>query len=161
VASGNWSPGEPLLRAFESARAWSRVFQSSQDLALSQARLGENIAMVSPASLLSQALAAVVDSGVGHYAHFLASSRRYRQELESFLDLKYPLKKALPLDRDTTDPIVSAMRLDFDSIPKFEDRFASVRQAAPRWLACLGWLLLVNLALFSASLLSFLRYDVR
>ncbi len=161
IMSGKWSPGEPLLRAFAAERAWSRVYQAYQDRLVAQVMLGKRIAGISPAALLGQTLEAVNDSGIYHYRDFLRSARQYREELGNFLDMKYPLKKVYPLDRNATDNVVVNMKLDFASIPKFEDRFVSMRDAAGQSLWSAAALVLINLVLFGAAHFSFLRYDVR
>jgi ABC-type transport system involved in multi-copper enzyme maturation permease subunit len=161
IMSGKWSPGEPLLRAFESERARSRIYQSYQDRLVAQVKTGERIAGISPAALLGQALEGITESGLFHYENFLKSARQYREQLGDFLDRKYPLKKVYPQDRNATDPIVSRMKLDFASIPKFEDRFLPIREAVRQSLWSAAVLVLINLVLFGAAYFSFLRYDVR
>lgn len=161
IMSGKWSPGEPLLRAFESERAWSRVYQAYQDRLVAQVKMGERIAGISPAALLSHALEGITESGIFHYENFLKSARQYREELGDFLDRKYPLKKVYPQDRNKTNYIVRNMNLDFASIPKFEDRFLPIKEAARQVLWSAGILVLINLVLFGAAYFSFLRYDVR
>ncbi|HYK90351.1 MAG TPA: ABC transporter permease subunit [Acidobacteriota bacterium] len=161
IMSGKWSPGEPLLRAFEAERAWNRVYQAYQDRLIAQVRLGKRIAGISPAALLGQTLEGINESGVNHYESFLRSARQYREELGNFLDSKYPLKKVYPLDRNATDRIVVNMHLDFGSIPKFEDRFLPMKEAAGQSLWSAAAMVLMNLLLFGAAYFSFLRYDVR
>jgi ABC-type transport system involved in multi-copper enzyme maturation permease subunit len=161
IISGKWSPGEPLLRAFEAERARSRVYQAYQDHLIAQVTLGKRIARISPAALLGQTLEGITESGVCHYESFLKSARQYREELGNFLDRSYPLKKVYPQDRSATDSIVRNMKLDFASIPKFEDRFFPINQVARQLLWSAGVLVLVNFLLFGAAYFSFLRYDVR
>lgn len=161
IVSGKWSPGEPLLRAFESERARGRVYQAYRDRLVAQVRIGERSAGISAAALLGQALEDVTESGVSHYKNFLKSAQQYREELGNFLDSKYPLKKVYPQDRYATDDIVSRMKLEFASIPKFEDRFLPMREAVRHVLWSAGVLMLINMVLFGAAYFSFLRYDVR
>jgi ABC-type transport system involved in multi-copper enzyme maturation permease subunit len=161
IMSGRWSPGEPLLRAFEADQAWGRVFQAYQDLKISQIEQGRRIAAFSPASLLTEMLEQTVGSGISHYENFLRSARLYQQELAGYLNRKYPLDKVLPLNRQTTDPVVAQMNLDFGSIPKFEDRPAPASEAAGMVLRSAAILALINVVLFAAAFASFLRYDVR
>jgi ABC-type transport system involved in multi-copper enzyme maturation permease subunit len=161
IMSGRWSPGEPLLRAFEADQAWGRVFQAYQDSKISQIKLGRRIAAFSPASLLTETLERTVESGTTHYENFLKSARRYQQELANYLDRKYPLDKVHPVNRQTTEPAIARMRLDFGSIPKFEDRPAPASEAAGMVLRSAAILVLINVVLFAAAFVSFLRYDVR
>jgi ABC-type transport system involved in multi-copper enzyme maturation permease subunit len=161
IMSGRWSPGEPLLRAFEAHQASDRVFQAYQDSKVSQIKLGRMVATFSPAGLLAQALENTVGCGINHYEFFLKSARRYQQELASYVDRKYPLDKVSPLNRETTDPVIARMKLDFESIPKFEDRPAPASEAAGPVLRGAAILSLINVVLFAAAFVSFLRYDVR
>ncbi len=159
--SYNWSPGEPLLRSFEVARAWGRVVQGYQDSLLSQVELGRKCARFSPSALFTQTLESVTGSGIPDFERFLKSARQYRESLGTYLDQKFPLQKDIPLDRNTTDKIVSGVKLDFASIPKFTDRQAPLREAVGSALFGGGLLMLINLVLFVAAHISFLRYDVR
>ncbi|MBZ5497571.1 MAG: ABC transporter permease [Acidobacteriia bacterium] len=162
IMSGRWSPGEPLLRAFEADQAWGRVFQAYQDSKISQIKLGLKIAAFSPAALLTETLERTVESGIPHYENFLKSARRYQIELASYLDSKFPLDKTYPLKRDqATDRVLGGMQVDFASIPKFEDRPAPASEMAAPLLQNAAILTLINLILFTAAFVSFLRYDVR
>lgn len=161
IQSGRWSPGEPLRRAFEVDQASGRVYDAYQDLKLSQVKLGEKIASFSPSALLAGALERIVDSGIAHYESFQKSARRYQQELANYLDSKYPLDKFRPVNRNATDRIITQMKLDFASIPKFEDRPGPASEAAAPILRGAAALLLLNIVLFAAAFVSFLRYDVR
>jgi ABC-type transport system involved in multi-copper enzyme maturation permease subunit len=161
IMSGRWSPGEPLSRAFEADQAWGRVSQAYQDLKISQIKQGRRIVALCPASLLTEILERTVESGISHYENFLRSARLYRQELANYLDRKYPLDKVHPVNRQTTEPAIARMKLDFGSIPKFEDRPAPASEAAGMVLRGAAILALINVVLFAAAFVSFLRYDVR
>ncbi len=161
IQSGKWSPGEPLRRAFEVEQASGRVHQDYEDLKLSQLKLGRRIASFSPTVLLAETLERIVDSGIAHYESFQKAARRYQQDLASYVDSKYPLNKVYPVDRNSTDRIISQMKLDFASIPKFEDRSAPASEASDAALRSGAILALINVVLFASAFVSFLRYDVR
>jgi hypothetical protein len=151
IMSGRWSPGEPLVRAFEAHQAWGRVFQAWQDSKIAQVKWGRKIASFSPAGLLNEALESTIESGITDYENFQKSARRYQQELASYVDRKYPLDKVSPLNRETTDPVIARMKLDFESIPKFEDRQAPASEAAGPVLRSAAILALINVVLFAAA----------
>lgn len=161
IMSGKWSPGESLRRAFVAHQAEGRVLQAYQDSKLSQIKFGRKIAVFSPSALLTETLERTIGSGIARYENFLKSARRYQQALAVYLDSKYPLDKVGMVNRNTTDAVIARMKLDFDSIPKFEDQPAPVSGAAGAALRGAAILALINVALFVAAIVSFLRYDVR
>ena len=117
--------------------------------------------MFSPAALLTQTLEYTAESGISHYEKFVSAARRYQQQLAVYLDSKYPLDKVNPVNRDKTDPLVERMKVDFGSIPKFEDRTAPLSEAAGPVFRCAAVLAFLTIALFAATFVAFLRYDVR
>ncbi len=161
IMSRQWSPGEPLRRAFAADQAWSRIYQAYQDNKMSQIEFGRKIAAFSPAALLAQTLEGTAASGISHYENFVRSARRYQQQLGTCLDRKYPLDKVNPVDRDKTDPVIEHMKLDFDSIPKFEDQTAPPSEMARPVLRCASIFACITIVLFAATFVSFVRYDVR
>jgi len=162
IISGGWSPGEPLLRAFEVWRAHDRVVRQYEDLQVDQVRLGKKIARISPAALFSETLEEIAETGVFHYRNFLDEIRRYREALGQYVSGKFPFDPATPLRNDPkVDQFMETMKLDFDSVPKFEDHFAPAAETSRQALGKAGILALINLVLFAAAYVSFLRYDVR
>ncbi len=161
IMSGSWSPGEPLRRAIEADQARNRVYFAYQDEKAFQVKFGRRIAAFSPAALLAQNLECIAESGISHYEKFVSGARRYQQQLATYLDSKYPLDKVNPVNRDKTDPVIARMKLDFGSIPKFEDRTAPLSETAGLVLRCASVLAFLSIALFAATFVAFLRYDVR
>lgn len=161
IISGHWSPGEPLLRAFEIDEARGRVIEDYRNRMLAQVELGRTIARVSPSVLFVDALERVTGSGLVHYASFLQQARRYREAMKTFLNEAYPLDKVHPLDRAVTDPVLRQMTIEFDAIPKFEDRLPWGQEAISGIWWDAGVLVLINLGLFVIAYVAFRRYDVR
>lgn len=162
IMSGNWSPGEPLLRALEVDRAYIRSVQAYENLQMEQVVLGQKIARVSPTALFSETLEGLTETGVFHYRNFLEAARRYRETLGEYVSQKFPFDKGAPLFKDENAlRVLEQMRLDFASVPKFEDRFAAAADTTGQAVNKAGILALMNLVLFAASYVSFLRYDVR
>jgi ABC-type transport system involved in multi-copper enzyme maturation permease subunit len=161
IMSGGWSPGEPLLRAFEAWRAHQRVVRQYEDLQTDQVLLGQRIARMSPAALFSETLEEIAETGVFHYRSFLGEVRRYRETLAEYVSRKFPFDPSTPMHNEKVRQELEKMKLDFDSVPKFEDRFAPAAETSRQALGNAGILALLNLVLFAATYVSFLRYDVR
>ncbi len=162
IMSGNWSPGEPLQRAFEVARAEGRAVEAYEDSQINQVMLGQKIARISPAALFSETLEEIAETGVFHYMKFMDEARRYRDTLGEYVSQHFPFDRASPLHRDdNARRVLTDMKLDFASIPKFEDRFSAAADITARVIGKAGILALMNIVLFAAAYLSFLRYDVR
>jgi ABC-type transport system involved in multi-copper enzyme maturation permease subunit len=159
--SGNWSPGEPLLRAFRVAEAGSAVRQRHEDRQISQVWLGQELARFSPAGLYNSAAVYLAGSGIAHYQSFVRQARRYRQELGRFVESQYPFNVAYPEDGAKVQDFTRKQRIDFQSVPVFDERLMTISEG---WTAAtwdVGLLALLNVVLFAATWMLFLRYDVR
>ncbi len=56
---------------------------------------------------------------------------------------------------------ISHKPVDFDTVPKFQERDLALGEFLKLTIWDIGLLVLFNLVLFAASFVSFLRYDVR
>jgi ABC-type transport system involved in multi-copper enzyme maturation permease subunit len=56
---------------------------------------------------------------------------------------------------------ISHKPVDFDTVPKFQERDLAIGQSLKLTIWDVGLLVLFNLVFFAASFVSFLRYDVR
>lgn len=115
-------------------------------------------ALVSPASFLT----------VRDYTEWLRTyqqaeprARRYREAMKVFLNEAYPLDKVHPLDRMMIDPVLRQMTIEFDAIPKFEDRLPWGQETISGMWWDVSALILINLGLFVIAYVAFRRYDVR
>ena len=160
IMSGQWSPGEPLMRAFEADQARARVLDQYEDQKITQVRFGERLACLSPAGFFRSAALSVTGSGVSHYRSFVDQSRRYRETLARFVDGVYPLGKTKPLFSNARSESFE-LEIKYDSVPKFEEKPISVRDGWSNAITSAGLLGLLNLIFFAATWLLFLRYDAR
>ncbi len=161
IMSGNWSPREPLARAFEIDEATSRVIDAYRERQLRQIELGFGIARLSPSALFQHATQEVAGSGLVHYESFFREARDYRRALRVFLEQTYPYETTQTFERTKEYPKLDNMRLDFASIPKFEDKGVSGAEGLSKAIWDVTALLLINLTLFAAAHFLFLRCDVR
>jgi ABC-type transport system involved in multi-copper enzyme maturation permease subunit len=93
--------------------------------------------------------------------------KRYQADLKDYI-----------LGKDTEDPnslhllvanvwrvekwnAISKRRVSFDTVPKFQERDLALGQSLQLAIWDIGLLALFNLVFFTASFVSFLRYDVR
>lgn len=161
--SGNWSPGEILARAFDVADAHVREYDEYRDSMIKQVQVARSLTRISPASVFQYASEGVVGSGLPHYVRFLDQARRYRMALRDCLVEYYLFDRYHPFvwsSRENQEKM-KKIQVDFDRIPKFEDR--SVR--AVETLREASWdillLFLFGAVFFLAAYVSFLRCDVR
>jgi ABC-type transport system involved in multi-copper enzyme maturation permease subunit len=157
--SGNWSPGESLLMAVNMATGFDRVYFNYEDQKISQVRFGQHVSRTSPAGLYQSAVLSITGSGLLHYESFARQARRYRDELRGLIEQNYPFDKvnAQPEIRDQ----ISQLKVDYQVVPKFEEKLLSVREGWSKAIWDTGLLALLNVILFAATWVLFLRYDAR
>jgi hypothetical protein len=93
--------------------------------------------------------------------------RRYQADLNDYVrgrDAEDPSSLHLPYDEMYTAQLwrtISHKPVDFESVPKFRERGIALGQSLKLAVWDIGLLTLINLCLFAAAFVSFLRYDVR
>jgi ABC-type transport system involved in multi-copper enzyme maturation permease subunit len=118
------------------------------------------INMVSPASLYEYASAAVAGTGIFHFTNFWTQARQYGNGFVSFV-------KQISGDKTPSSPFQFNIRsitdkpVDFNAIPKFEEREIQPGERIKDALPYLGLLALYNLFLFAFVFYKFQTYDVR
>ena len=134
---------------------------------LAQAFGHRDLARLSPVVLYQRAAEAFAGIGVNRCANLYEQVKGYGTNLKEFIRSK-----------DTEDPqslhligpelgmaqswrAISHNPVDFDAIPKFQERGFTVGESLRLAVWDLGLLILLNVALFAAAFVSFLRYDVR
>ena len=113
-------------------------------------------------AMARDAMESLAGTGLEHWSRFYARGRRYRAALRDLLLRKYP--GAPDEARDSDGARVRGaweVTLEFDEIPKFQDRRASVADGLRSAVADGLLLLLWGVAAGMAAYLSFLRADVR
>jgi ABC-type transport system involved in multi-copper enzyme maturation permease subunit len=158
--SGQWSPGEPLLRAFEVDDARNRILDRYEDQKIAQVGVSQNLSRLSPAGLYQSAALSISGSGILHYQSFSRQARRYRETLRNFVDVLCPGDKVRPSFATGTHPSVS-LKIDFQAVPKFEEQRITIREGWNRAVWDTGVLALLNVVFFALTWVLFLRCDVR
>jgi ABC-type transport system involved in multi-copper enzyme maturation permease subunit len=156
------------------ARFWNAFFASAAQVyeqhynkMLTQAFASRNFACISPAVIYQRASETIAGTGINRCASLHQQIKQYQQDLKEFI-----------LSKDAEDPdslhllfafeyavgnwqAISNKPVDFDTVPKFQERDLSLGQSVKLAIWDIGLLVLFNLVFFAASFVSFLRYDVR
>ena len=167
-ASGHWSPGEPLERAIVMSDAWSEVFDDYRNNMINQVELARKLTLISPFSSFSYGLEELVGSGIIHYKRFFNQVRDFKLTMRQYLLDNYtlPLKwyswdRSMSTSVSRADFFKNLEPIDFEGIPKFQDKRIDLKMAVRGALPYFLYLVLFNLLFFIGAVVSFLRYDVR
>jgi ABC-2 type transport system permease protein len=115
---------------------------------------------ISPASLFEYAASSVSGTGLYHFENLWTQARRYENDFSAFVrDQNSVLDKGAYFHLD--DSTISDNPLDFNAIPKFEDRLPRPGKRLKDALPYIGLLALYNLFLFAFVFYKFQSYDVR
>jgi ABC-type transport system involved in multi-copper enzyme maturation permease subunit len=99
-------------------------------------------------------------SGLEHYARFLEQAKRYRESLRDFLLSKYPGSPDHAFSQDMAMK-AGEVAIDYEEIPKFEDRLIGVSEALASAAPDVLLLGLWSVVSFLAAYVAFLRCDIR
>jgi len=156
------------------ARFWSafvesvdRIHDDQHHRMLAQARAGRRIARVSPVAIYQQASETIAGTGVERYARLYRQIRDYQDALKAFIleqDAENPnsLHLLFPFNYAVEHwEAISKRPVDFDAVPKFQERDLALGASLRLAILDIGLLILFNLVFFAAAFVSFLRYDVR
>jgi hypothetical protein len=147
--------------------ATNQLLQEHHNTWLEQALARRNFASLSPAVIYQRACEAIAGTGIRRCADLYEQVKRYGVDLKEFIR-----------SRDTEDPqslhlvapernmayswrAISHNPVDFDSVPKFQERPMALGQSLRVAVWDIGLLILINLGLFAAAFVSLLKYDVR
>ena len=175
-SAGNYSPDpdSPSVNPPARARFYNALFdlqnqilEEHQNRMMVQAMIGRRFTCVSPTAIYLRASESVAGTGIRRFSSLRRQIKRYQENLKQFI-----------LSKDQEDPdslhllfaqenamenwkAISSEPVDFDTVPQFEEQDLAVGESVRLaiWDICL--LALFNMALFAASFVSFLRYDVR
>jgi ABC-type transport system involved in multi-copper enzyme maturation permease subunit len=134
---------------------------------LAQAFSGRSLTCISPVVIYQRASEAIAGTGINHVLNIQRQINEYRAGLREYIRSK-----------DAEDPdslhlifpdsgcagawrTISHNPVDFDSVPKFQERDLELGQSLRLAIWDIGLLALFNLVFFAASFVSFLRYDPR
>lgn len=136
---------------------------------VAQANTGRYYTCISPAIIYQRASEAIAGVGVPRVANLCQQIKRYQESLKEYIRSK---------DAEDSDSLhllfqfpsewvaknwhaISHERVDFDNVPKFQERDLALGESLKLAIWDIGLLALFNLVFFAAAFVSFLRYDVR
>ncbi|MGB8957813.1 MAG: ABC transporter permease [Candidatus Aminicenantales bacterium] len=127
---------------------------------LSAVETARSINFLSPASLFEYSSSSVSGTGLFHFENLWTQLRRYENDFLSFVkNERSVLAKGsfFYLSPDT----ISDKPIDFNAIPRFEDKNPKPGDRLKDALPYIGLLLLYNLLLFAVVFYKFQSYDIR
>ena len=151
-----------LYNAITDAR--NRINEEYINQIIAQANLGRKITKISPATIYQSASEAIIGTGVSRFRSLYDQLKRYKETLRNFI-----------IDTDKGDPdswhlltpgrghriLISQKPVDYNAIPRFSESDALMIGALKNASWDVSALILLNIFLFMAVYVSFLRCDVR
>jgi len=145
------------------------IIEDHHNKMMAQALIGRNFTCLSPTPVYQRASEAITGVGIGRCADFYQQVKRYQENLKEFVrskDTEDPDSRHLIFGEDNSRGAfdwrtISKKPLDFIAVPKFQERDLALSQSLKLAVWDIGLLALFNLVFFTASFVSFLRYDVR
>ncbi len=136
---------------------------------IAQALTGRNYTCLSPTEVYRRAAETLAGVGISRCADFYQQAKRYQENLRAFIhskDAEDPKSRHLIFDEDVSRGAwdwhtISKKPVDFEIVPKFQERDLALGQSLKLAIWDIGLLILFNFVFFAAAYVSFLRYDVR
>jgi len=145
----------------------SRMIDEHVSRMIDQVAIGRQFTRISPAEVYRQACETIAGTGVQRFSQLCRQTARYQADFKEFLR-----------SRDSEDPAslhllfedsycaynwktISRQNVDFDAVPKFQERDLALGQSLKLAIWDIGLLILFNLAFFTAAFVSFSHYDPR
>jgi len=145
----------------------NQLLQEHHNKWLEQALARRNFACLSPAVIYQRTCEAIGGTVINRCADLYKQVKRYGIDLKEFIrstDLEDPQSLHLigpEHNMAKSWRAISHNPVDFDSVPKFQERTMTIGQSLKLAIWDVGLLMLINLGLFAVAFVSFLRYDVR
>jgi len=167
--SGHWSPGEPLERALVTSDAWSKAMDEYRNKMINQVEIARKLTLISPFSSFQYGLEALIESGIFHYKIFFQKIQDYKMSMRQYMIDKYPkplkwhiYKENVPdEEREKARLELFNIKLDFESIPKFEEKRSPLNHLIMNSLTYFIVLFLFTVLFFAGAFVKFLKYDIR
>jgi hypothetical protein len=129
---------------------------------IEQVKFGRNVTKISPSVIYQSASEATIGTGVSRFGNLYGQLKIYKDILKSFIiDTDKRDSESRHLLAEGHPILLSQRPVDYNSIPRFSELDIPIRGALKRALWDIGALILLNLMLFMAVYVSFLRCDVR
>lgn len=120
-----------------------------------QAKLARNIGRISPAVAYADATAILAETDLDTHLRFLDQAKQYRNELIQYLRDQNAFASDAWYDPD------AGKKIDKDGIPLFHERPESLSSSIKRASVDILILVLLNIAFFLLTYLSFIRYNLK
>jgi len=147
--------------------AENQVYYSHHNNMLAPVIAGRRLTCISPSVIFQRASEIIAGTGINRCGNLFEQINRYREQLNDFIgarDQQDPNSIHLIFKDQTAIQdwgIISKKPVDFDTVPKFQERDFALGQSLKLAIWDIGLLVLFNLVFFAAAFVSFLRYDVR
>lgn len=147
--------------------AKNQVLEEHHREMVAQISSGRNWVCLSPVVIYQRTSEAIAGTGISHCVNLRRQIKQYQDELKQYLrdqDVKDPdsLHLIFPEEQCARSwKAISHNPVDFDTVPKFQDRDFALGQSLKSAVWNIGLLALFNLVFFAGAFVSFLRYDVR
>ena len=132
-----------------------------------QVTIGRRFTRISPTEIYRQACEKIAGTGIGRFSELRRQINRYQADLKDYVrsrDAEDPDSLHLLYDEMFTASLwrtISRNPVDFDTVPKFQERDFALGHSLKLAVWDIGLLVLFNLVFFAAAFVSFLRYDPR
>jgi len=163
---GNNPPARARLKTALTDAA-NQVRDDHHNRLLAQALTGRNLTCISPVAIYQRASEAVAGTGINRCADIYRQMREYQAVLKEYVrtkDMEDPASLHLvnpELSTARSWRAISHNPVDFDTVPKFQEKDLALGESLKLAIWDIGLLILFNIVFFAASFASFLQYDVR
>jgi len=151
----------------EETAARNRVVDAQHNRMLAQAEAGRSFTYISPAVIYRRICELMAGTGIDRSKSLYRQIKMFQQSLREYVlleDQGDPRSLHLLFDdepRVAAWTTISHKSVNFEAVPKFQERDLALGQFMKLAIWDIGLLVLFNLFFFAASFVSFLRYDVR
>ena len=145
----------------------NKIIDEHMNQIIDQVVIGRQFTRISPTVIYRQACETIAGTGLGRFSELRHQTRQYQADLKDYArdrDAEDPNSLHLLYDEMYTAQswrTISHDPVDFDSVPKFQERDLALGRSLKLAIWDIGLLVLFNLVFFAVSFVSFLRYDVR
>ena len=145
----------------------NKITDEYKNQIIDQVAVGRRYTRISPTGIYRQTCETIAGTGIRRFLELRRQISRYQAELKDFVrtrDAEDPNSLHLLYDEMNAAQMwrtISHNPVDFNTVPKFQERDLALGQSLKLAIWDIGLLILFNLAFFAASFVSFLRYDVR
>ncbi len=145
----------------------NRMIDEHINRMIAQVAAGRHFTGISPAEIYRRACESIAGTGIQRFSQLCRQTVRYQDDFRDYIctrDNEDPASLHLPCEDSYAAGMWKAMShqpVDFDTVPRFQERDLALGQSLKLAIWDIGLLGLFNLAFFTAAWISFMRYDVR